>query len=119
MKQLILKLILVTLSAPVCFGEWTAVAKGVDGYIVYVDFERIREHSGYVHYWVLGDYAKPTNTGVLSVKYYLQADCDQFRYKRLSLSFYRGSMGEGNASSNIDEPMENWDYPKTIVINHL
>ena len=119
MKQLILKLILVTLSAPVCFGEWTAVAKGVDGYIVYVDFERIREHGGYVYWWELTDRLKPNEFWKISCKIDNQADCNFFCTKRLSLSFYRGSMGEGNASSNIDEPMENWDYPKTIVINHL
>ena len=63
MKPLILTIFLITLSAPVCFGEWTGVTEGEDGNTYYVDFERIKERRGYIYYWYLTDYPKPNKDG--------------------------------------------------------
>ncbi|MAH85467.1 MAG: hypothetical protein CBB68_14680, partial [Rhodospirillaceae bacterium TMED8] len=56
------------------FAEWTKVSENVDGDSYYVDFERIRKHDGYVYFWYLSDYLKPTETGVLSAMRYHQGD---------------------------------------------
>ena len=38
------------------FGEWTKVSRSVTGTTIYIDFERIRNHDGYVYFWVLVDF---------------------------------------------------------------
>ena len=117
MKPLILTILLVTLSAPVCFGEWAKVgATSEGGYTFYIDHERIREHDGYVYFWVLTDFPKPRSAGDMSAKTYYQGDCNLFRLKGLDSSFYRGPMGEGDivdrSSVRRSESEENmWDYP--------
>ena len=70
------------------FGGWTKVGENAKGMTFYVDFERIRKHGGYVYYWVLSDYLKPTSQGYLSNQSYNQGDCTLFRLKSLSVSFH-------------------------------
>ena len=111
MKQLILTLILVILVTPaVCLGEWTKVEVSVDDDTYYVDFERIRKHDGYVYWWELGDYLRPTPEGIVSGKIYKQGDCKLFRLKRLSGSFHKEPMGGGTGDSNSPKNPE-WRYP--------
>ena len=93
------------------FGEWTKVGKSVSGRTYYVDFERIRKHDGYVYYWELGDYLKPSKFGDLSGKTYLQGDCNLFRYKYLSYSFHKEPMGGGTGRVDNDSD-ENWTYAR-------
>ena len=96
--------------SPVCWGEWVEVSKSVDGDSYYVDFDRIRQYEGYVYFWELSDYITNYDSlGTMSVKVYNQGDCDSFRYKRLSYTFYKGPMGEG--TSTTETPDTNWNYP--------
>ena len=90
-------------------AEWTRVSKNMNGNTFYVDLERIRKHDGYVYFWDLVDYLKPTETGVWSVKVYTQGDCKLFRVKRLSFSFHKEPMGEG--TGNSFNPDQDWQYP--------
>jgi hypothetical protein len=60
------------------YGEWTKVGKTVGGDIFYVDLERIRKHGGYVYWWSLSDYIKPTIQGHLSHKSYQQSEVQIF-----------------------------------------
>jgi len=92
------------------YGEWTRVSTNVSGHNYYVDFDRIRKHDGYVYYWTLSDYLKPTKYGDLSAKLYRQGDCKLFRVKRLSSSYYTVSMGNGTPSASGSIEGE-WDYP--------
>jgi len=86
------------------------VGKNVSGTTFYVDFGRIRKHDGYVYYWELDDYLKPTKTGKLSAKIYRQGDCKLFRYKSLSFSFHKEPMGGG--TGDVDNvPDKDWKYP--------
>ena len=92
------------------FADWTKVSESVNGTSLYVDFERIRKHDGYVYWWVLGDYLKPSEYGTLSVKAYNQGDCKLFRYKELSVSFHKEPMGWG--SGDVRELVnKGWRYP--------
>ena len=76
------------------YGEWTKVSSTLNGaHTFYVDFDRIRKHGGYVFWWGLSDYLKPSPTGRLSGKIYNQGDCKLFRDKGLSFSFYKEPMG--------------------------
>jgi hypothetical protein len=86
------------------------VSESVDGYTFYVDFERIRKHGGYVYWWDLTDYLKPTQPGHLSSKIYNQGDCKSFRRKGLSYSFHKEPMGGG--TGDVQEPVKKgWKYP--------
>jgi hypothetical protein len=92
------------------YAEWTKVSENVNGNTFYVDYERIRKHDGYVYWWELLDYLKPTSTGRLSGKTYNQGDCKLFRLKILSYSFHNEPMGGGTGDTG-NVPDEGWDYP--------
>ena len=92
------------------YADWTKVSESVDGDTYYVDFERIRKHGGYVYFWQLTDYLKPTIYGILSDKFYQQGDCKLFRFKYLSYSFHKEPMGGGTGDS-ISPKNPEWKYP--------
>ena len=93
------------------FAEWVKVTKGMDGRTYYVDFDRIRKHDGYVYWWELGDFLKPSKQGILSVKAYVQGDCKLFRVQYLSLYFHKEPFGGGTIDtySIVENPV--WNYP--------
>ena len=93
------------------FAGWTKVGKSVRGDTFYVDFERIRKVDGYVYWWRLTDYLKPTQFGDLSSKVYHQGDCKLFRWKRLSASYHTQPMGEGQPSTTGVSKNQQWNYP--------
>ena len=90
-------------------AEWTWVVENAEGTTHYIDLERIRKHDGYVHYWRLSNYLKPED-GVWSAKVYSQVDCNLFRFKILSHSFYKEPMGNGTADT-YNPPNKVWEYP--------
>ena len=92
------------------FAQWTKVGENTIGDTYYVDFERIRKHDGYVYYWDLSDYLKPTEQGLLSSKMYTQGDCNLFRLKGLSFVHHFQSMGRDTGVSNSPKNPE-WVYP--------
>ena len=92
------------------YADWTKAGAGLNGDTYYVDFERIRKVDGYVYFWELVDYLKPTKYGDLSAKVYRQGDCKLFRYKNLSISFHKGPMGGGTGQFN-NTPDKDWRYP--------
>jgi len=112
MKKIIFTLLFSTLvfSSP-SYADWTKVSETVTGQVSYVDFDRIRKHDGYVHYWQLTNYLKPTKYGDLSAKLYYQGDCKAFRYRILTASFYTNSMGTGTISEEAQGSVS-WDYPR-------
>ena len=81
------------------YAEWTKVGTSVRGDNFYVDFERIRKHDGYVYFWRLSNYLKPSKWGDLSAKLYNQGDCKLFRFKILGSSYYKQHMGEELSTS--------------------
>ena len=113
-----LTLILTTLifsvmfSPSTSFAGWTKVSENVSGDTFYVDFERIKKHDGYVYFWRLTDFLKPDEDGDLSEKTYTQGDCKKFRYKNLSWSFHKGSMGGGETGATSNTPDKEWKYPQ-------
>ena len=100
------------------FAEWTKLARNAGGDDLYVDFERIRKHSGYVYYWELLDRLKPSSSGDLSSKAYVQGDCELFRVKRLSYVFHKQPMGRDAGDSATDKNPE-WHYPSPNSLNEI
>ena len=114
MKKLLIltTLIFTVMFSSTSFAEWTKVSENMDRDTWYVDFERIRKVDGYVYFWRLSDYLKPTINGKLSGKLYLQGDCKLFRYKILSFSFHKEPMGGGTGDTGpIPIKHQGWNYP--------
>jgi hypothetical protein len=91
------------------YAEWSKVAENISGDEFYMDFDRIRKYNGDVYVWFLYDYLKPRD-GILSVKIYMQVDCNLLRNKELSISAYTVPMGSGTSEFTVT-PQNDWDYP--------
>ena len=102
------------------FGEWKYVASSDDGTSVYIDFDLIRKHDGYVYFWALEDLLKPDQDGDMSYINYYQCDCNIFRFKHLSASYYKQAMGNGTVKNVTNENPE-WIQvtPNTIMKAYL
>ena len=92
------------------YAEWKKISESTNGTSYYVDFKRIRKYNGYIYFWQLSDYSKPTEDGDFSAKKYSQGDCKQFRYKTLSSSYHKEPMGRGR-SDGQDPVKKGWMYP--------
>ena len=93
----------------VSYAEWKKITENISGDKFYVDFKQIRKSNGYVYYWQLTDYSKPTSLGDLSSTIYVQGDCNIFRYAYLSGTFHKKSMGKGYVKPIT--PKFEWTYP--------
>ena len=96
--------------ASTSYAGWKKVVTSASGDTFYVDFERIRKHDGYVYFWELIDRLKPTESGYLSSKAYIQADYNLFRNKNLSYVHHKQPMGRDTGDSNSPKNPE-WQYP--------
>ena len=108
MKKLLILLFSILISFN-SYGEWKELGKDVDGDTYYIDTDTIKEHEGYVYWWVLSDYLKTNEYGDISLKTYVEGDCEVNRYKWLSLIYYKQPMGEGVGDG--DNPTGEWRYP--------
>ncbi len=86
------------------------MSETVDGDTFYVDFERIREHDGYVYYWELVDFFKPTEYGDLSIMTHNRGDCRLLRYFGLGGVLHKERMGTGKGVVD-NRPDKKWRYP--------
>ena len=75
----------------------------------------IKKHGGYVYFWEMTDYLKPSDNGTLSGKMYKQGDCGMVRFKDLSFSYYKQPMGRG--SGRTLTPPDTWDYPSPGTVS--
>jgi hypothetical protein len=101
------------------FAEWTETGDSVDGATFYVDYERIREHEGYVYFWTLIDLSTRMEQGVTSLIAYWQGDCKLFRLKDLSETWYNGRMGRGDTITTLTKENKPWAYPPPKSVNEI
>jgi hypothetical protein len=106
----IFTLVFTVMFSSTSYADWTKLGENVSGNTFYVDFERIRKHGGYVYWWDLIDYLKPTKFSNLSTEIYNQGDCKLFRYKGLSYIHHKQPMGRGTGDSKSPKNPE-WKYP--------
>ncbi len=99
-------------------AEWTKLVSTSSGNSVYIDFDTAKTPEGYIHYWELIDFAMATETGVLSIKAYYQADCKLLRHKILNATRYQQAMGAGNGDGGIAKNPQ-WKYPPANSIDEL
>ena len=100
------------------FAKWTEAVIGVEGDIYYVDIETIRKHDGYVYFWSLMDYLKPSPQGHLSTEQYWQGDCKIFRMQVLSYVFHQQPMGRDIGETYSPENPE-WVYPRPSSLDEV
>ena len=93
-RTLLTVLVLSLLSTPV-LGEWKEMGNDPGGNTFYVDFDTIKQHQGYVFWWMLFDLLKPSSGGTISGKVYYQGDCNSFRVKSLNQLYFNEPMGKG------------------------
>ena len=108
MKKLLLLIFSLILSFN-SYGEWTLTYEWDNGDSAYVDLETIKEINGYVYWWELKDVPSGELDGNKSIMLYSQGDCEVSRYKTLSMTLFKESMGQGESTSW--EPNE-WKYPR-------
>jgi hypothetical protein len=107
MKKLTILLfsILISFSS---YGKWMKFVENNTGDTHYLEMNTVKEHGGYVYYWDLIDYLKPSRSGMMSAKVYHQGDCGISRYKALSFFSYKQPMGGG--SGKTSPPSPEWRY---------
>ena len=114
---LIFTLVFTVMFSSLSYAGWTKVGENVIGNTFYVDFERIRKHGGYVYFWTMTDYLKPSPQGYLSNQSYFQGDCKLFRRKTLTEHYFTDQMGRGTRKIwELTEFQKKWMYnpPNTI-----
>ena len=104
------KLLLLALLFPIAsFAEWTKVAENRMA-AMYIEFESVKESDGYVYYWQITNFIKPTEGGHLSAKILYEVDCKTPRKTRwLSFASYDREMAKGSDDYILNTPDE-WIY---------
>mgnify|MGYP001164946620 CR=1 FL=1 len=93
-------------------ANWTKVTQSNNGQSFYVDMENITENRGFVYFWELIDYNKKDEYGDKSAKIYIEADCINFKFKWIKLSYHKDKMGKDHA--RVQKPsylVADWQYP--------
>ena len=91
------------------YGEWTKVSS-YEGNDFYIDYDSIKKNNGYVYYWQLLGYVKPTDFGDLSSISLYEVDCKiPYKERRIAASYYTLPMGKGTPSTTDNTTYE-WDY---------
>jgi len=100
-------------------AEWTEVAQSIDGDTFYIHYDSMKENKGYLYYWTLSDYLKPTKGGTSSVRALRKVDCQTPRkYQFLSYIFYDERMGSGSGNT-VKGTSNEWDYPTPDGVDEL
>lgn len=122
-KTLVLSSLLFSiLFSPPSYSEWKweLVGESVNGNTFYVDFEGARKHDGYVYFWRMSNYLKPTPSGKSSSKGYIKGDCKIFRQTDLSGSFHKEAMGKGASDTYTLSPSkQEWSYPSPNSVSEV
>jgi hypothetical protein len=111
-----------------CYSGWEKVHENRN-YIEYFELDTVKKINEIIYIWSLIDYKKPQENGNLSTKYYSMYDCNEIKYKVLSIIEYKTNMGKGrnfrytknitNESSDANwvfPSLDSEDYIKTISI---
>lgn len=110
MRPLIFILTIIILYGnPAKSAEWTAVSANHHA-TYYVNEGSIKGKEGYVYFWDMGNLLSPLGEGVVSVRSFNKADCNEFLIKILKTSFHKKSMASDKAEIlPIDKPI--WKTP--------
>ena len=94
MKTKLLTICLLLFTSQV-FAGWTFLSMYPDGVEYYIDSERINNQGRYVTFWMLTNYPKKNQYGLLSEAHKYKVDCEKSRMKYLIVNDYEKKMGKG------------------------
>ena len=99
------------------YGGWEFFAEHNNGTKLYLNKDTIREHDGYVYYWILGDYLVPPVDPYMSTTFYVQGDCGTMRHKDLTFIHHHQPMGNGESDRDTEyKPI--WEYATPDSLNY-
>ncbi|PPR36191.1 MAG: hypothetical protein CFH30_01265 [Alphaproteobacteria bacterium MarineAlpha8_Bin1] len=87
-----------------CLSKWEKFRE-YNVFIEYLDLGSVKKISNIIFVWSMIDYKEPQQNGNLSTKYYSKYDCNEKRFKNISIIEYKTSMGRGR----------NFKYKKNIT----
>jgi hypothetical protein len=102
-------IMLLMLNSVPAYAEWVKIgtSESLGGYTVYVDPNTIRRNGDLVKVWALTDYTTiqtVADLSFLSSKAQSEFDCAEERQRELAVTWFSGSMGNGNGVwTNFDE----------------
>ena len=97
-------------SSPSLAG-WENVGENVSGDTFYINFETIKKNNGYVYYWYLTDFLKPSQWNDMSAKTLMEADCSiPKKERKIYATYHTQPMGNGEPSTVSPDKRE-WRHP--------
>ena len=98
-----------------CYAKWTKVHENND-FFEYFELDSARKKDGLVYLWSLIDFKKKQTDGTLSIKYYTKYNCEEMKFKVLSIIEYNTNMGKGRNFKYKKNSFEvsadtDWVYP--------
>ena len=98
-----------------CYSKWEKVNENKI-FTEYFELDTVKKIDDIIYIWSLIDYKKPQKNGNLSTKYYSIYDCNEMKYKVLSIIEYKTNMGRGRNfryMKNITNESSDtsWVYP--------
>ena len=113
-REILYTIIFFFISFP-CYSKWEKVHENKI-FTEYFEVDEVKKINDIIFIWSLMDYKKLQKNGNLSTKYYSVYDCNEMRYKVLSIIEYKTNMGKGRDfryTKNItnESSAANWVYP--------
>ncbi len=113
--KVVLQVIMYFLISFPCYSKWEKVHED-KVFTEYFELATVKKINEIIYIWSLKDYKEQQKNGSLSTKYYSMYDCNQMRYKVLSIIEYKTNMGKGRDfryTRNITNELSdaNWIYP--------
>ena len=113
--KVVLQVIIYFLISFPCYSKWEKVHED-KVFTEYFELGTVKKINEIIYIWSLKDYKEQQKNGSLSTKYYSMYDCNQMRYKVLSIIEYKTNMGKGRDfryTRNITNELSdaNWIYP--------
>ena len=113
--RVVLYIIIYFLVSFPCYSKWEKLYENKI-FTEYFELDTVKKSDDIIHIWSLIDYKKPQKNGNLSTKYYSIYDCNEMKYKVLSIIEYKTNMGRGRNfryMKNITNESSDtsWVYP--------
>ena len=95
--------------------HWEKVTIGSNGYVFYINLLSIEEKGSKIYFWQLIDYLNPDEYGDMSAKIYIESDCVNLKYKWISFSYHKMSMGKD--TTELKKPTKDLSRWQTALPN--
>jgi len=105
-KILVLSLSFFLITPMISLAEWVQINKG-EIFHTYTDLKSLNVQPDGTYAWALYDFIELQPEGYRSAKVLFQIDCEQIKYKMLSVNTFGGAMGEGDPG--MPKRSDRWD----------